>query len=111
MEAKAIHRYARSSTQKARLMADLIRGLPVEQALNQLKFSPRHGAALILKVLKSAIANAEHNNGMDIDQLKVSTIMVDEGPSMKRVFPRAKGRADRIIKRTCHITVVVSDKK
>lgn len=110
MEAKAIHRYARSSAQKARLVADQVRGLPVEKALNLLKFSPRHGAALIYKVLASAIANAENNEGADVDSLKVSTIMIDEGPSMKRVFPRAKGRADRIVKRTCHITVVVSDR-
>jgi len=111
IEAKAIHRYARSSAQKARLVADQIRGLSVEDAVNLLKFSPRHGAALILKVVNSAVANAINNEGADVDTLNVSTIMIDEGPSMKRVFPRAKGRADRIIKRTCHITVVVSDRK
>ncbi len=110
IEAKAIHRYARSSAQKTRLVADQVRGLRVEDALNLLKFSPRHGAALVYKVLNSAIANAVNNEGADVDALKVSAIMVDEGPSMKRVFPRAKGRANRIVKRTCHISVVVSDR-
>lgn len=110
-EAKAIHRYARSSAQKVRLVADQIRGMRAADAVNLLKFSPRKGADLILAVLNSAIANAEHNEGADVDTLRVQTIMIDEGPSMKRVFPRAKGRADRIVKRTCHITVVVSDRK
>lgn len=111
MEAIAKHRYARTSAQKARLVADLVRGLSVDKALNILTFSPKKAAVLVKKVLESAIANAEHNEGADIDALRVATIMVDEGPSMKRIRPRAKGRADRILKRTAHITVVVSDAK
>ena len=111
MEAIAKHRYARTSAQKARLVADQVRGLSVDKALNILTFSPKKAAVLVKKVLESAIANAEHNEGADIDALRVATIMVDEGPSMKRSRPRAKGRADRILKRTAHITVVVSDAK
>ena len=111
MEAIAKHRYARTSAQKARLVADQVRGLTVDKALNILTFSPKKAAVLVKKVLESAIANAEHNEGADIDALRVATIMVDEGPSMKRIRPRAKGRADRILKRTAHITVVVSDAK
>ena len=111
MEAIAKHRYALTSAQKARLVADQVRGLSVDKALNILTFSPKKAAVLVKKVLESAIANAEHNEGADIDALRVATIMVDEGPSMKRIRPRAKGRADRILKRTAHITVVVSDAK
>ncbi|ENY72697.1 MULTISPECIES: 50S ribosomal protein L22 [Aeromonas] len=111
MEAIAKHRFARTSAQKARLVADQVRGLPVDKALNILAFSPKKAAVLVKKVLESAIANAEHNEGADIDALRVATIMVDEGPTMKRIRPRAKGRADRILKRTAHITVVVSDAK
>ena len=111
LEAIAKHRYARTSAQKARLVADQVRGLSVDKALNILTFSPKKAAVLVKKVLESAIANAEHNEGADIDALRVATIMVDEGPSMKRIRPRAKGRADRILKRTAHITVVVSDAK
>ena len=107
METIAKHRYARTSAQKARLVADLIRGKKVAQILT---FTNKKAAALVKKVLESAIANAEHNDGADIDDLKVAKIFVDEGPSMKRVMPRAKGRADRILKRTSHITVVVSDR-
>lgn len=109
MEAKAIHRYARSSAQKTRLVADQVRGLPVGQAVNILQFSPCKAAAIVLKVLKSAVANATNNLSADADDLFVSQIMVDEGPSLKRMMPRAKGRGDRITKRTSHITVVVSD--
>ncbi|MDO3380726.1 50S ribosomal protein L22 [Gilvimarinus algae] len=109
MEVAAKLRGARLSAQKARLVANQIRGKGVEEALDTLTFSPKKGAAIIKKVLESAIANAEHNEGADIDELKVSTIFVDEGMSMKRIMPRAKGRADRIIKRTCHITVKVAD--
>jgi large subunit ribosomal protein L22 len=109
MEAIAIHKFARLSPQKGRLVADQIRGLPVAKALELLSYSPKDAAGLLKKVLESAIANAEHNEGADIDELKVAKIMVDEGPQMKRIKPRAKGRADRIIKRTSHITVVVSD--
>ncbi|MGQ4275506.1 50S ribosomal protein L22 [Pseudidiomarina sp. E22-M8] len=109
MEAIAIHKFARLSPQKGRLVADQIRGLPVAKALDVLNYSPKDAAGLLKKVLESAIANAEHNEGADIDELKVAQVMVDEGPTMKRIKPRAKGRADRILKRTSHITVVVSD--
>ena len=108
METTAKLRGARLSAQKARLVADQVRGKSVEDALDILKFSPKKGADIILKVLESAIANAEHNDGADIDELKVSTIFVDEGMTMKRIMPRAKGRADRILKRSCHITVKVA---
>ncbi len=108
MEAKAIHRHARTSAQKARLVANQVRGLPVDRALDLLKFSPRKAAALIFKVLQSAVANAEQN-GLDVDALVVHRIMVDEGASLKRVRPRAKGRADRIVKRTAHISIVVAE--
>jgi large subunit ribosomal protein L22 len=110
MEVAAKLTGARLSAQKARLVADQIRGKGVEQALDTLTFSTKKGAEIIKKVLESAIANAEHNEGADVDSLKVSTIFVDEGTSLKRVSPRAKGRADRITKRTCHITVKVADK-
>lgn len=110
MEVVAILRGARLSAQKARLVADQIRGKAVEDALQLLTYSPKKGADIIKKVLNSAIANAEHNEGADVDELKVSTIYVDEGMSLKRIRPRAKGRADRIVKRTCHITVKVADK-
>ncbi|MGD9661643.1 MAG: 50S ribosomal protein L22 [Porticoccaceae bacterium] len=109
MEVAAKLRGARLSAQKARLVADQIRGKKVEEALDILSFSPKKGAVLIKKVLESAIANAEHNEGADVDELKVSTIFVDEGLTLKRIKPRAKGRADRIFKRTCHITVKVAD--
>ncbi|MCW8878254.1 MAG: 50S ribosomal protein L22 [Kangiellaceae bacterium] len=109
METQAVLRHARISPQKARLVADQVRGMQVEKALNVLKFSNKKAAELIKKVLDSAIANAEHNDGADIDELKVSTIFVDEGPTLKRIKTRAKGRADRIFKRSCHITVKVSD--
>jgi len=110
MEALAKHLYARSSAQKARLVVDQIRGLRVEKALELLAYSPKKAAVLIKKVVDSAIANAEHNEGADIDELVITKICVDEGPTMKRIMPRAKGRADRIMKRSCHITVVVSDR-
>lgn len=110
MEVTAKLSGARISAQKARLVADQIRGKGVEEALELLTFSPKKAAVLIRKVLNSAIANAEHNEGMDIDELKVSTIYVDEGMTLKRIRPRAKGRADRILKRSCHITVKVAEK-
>ncbi len=110
MQAAAKLRFARISAQKGRLVADQIRGLPVEQALNILTFSNKKGADLMKKLLDSAIANAENNEGADIDELKVDTVMVDEGPTMKRIRARAKGRAARILKRTSHFTVIVSDK-
>lgn len=109
MEVAARLRGARLSAQKARLVADQIRGKSVEEALDLLAFSSKKGAAIVKKVLESAIANAEHNEGADVDELKVSTIFVDEGMTMKRIKPRAKGRADRIFKRSCHITVKVAD--
>ena len=109
MEVIAKLKGARMSAQKARLVADQIRGKAVEEALLILSYSPKKGAALIKKVLNSAIANAEHNEGADVDELKVSTICVDEGMTMKRIMPRAKGRADRILKRSCHITITVAD--
>lgn len=110
MEALAKHLFARSSAQKARLVADQVRGLSVEKALELLSYSPKKAAVLIKKVVDSATANAEHNEGADIDELVITKICVDEGPTMKRIMPRAKGRADRIMKRSCHITVVVSDR-
>jgi large subunit ribosomal protein L22 len=109
MEVSAKLNTARLSAQKARLVADQIRGKGVEEALELLTYSPKKGAAIIKKVLNSAIANAEHNEGVDIDELKVSSIYVDEAMTMKRLMPRAKGRADRILKRSCHITVKVAD--
>ncbi|ALM51147.1 MULTISPECIES: 50S ribosomal protein L22 [Halomonas] len=110
MEVTAKLRGAALSAQKARLVADQVRGKPVAEALDLLTFSPKKAAKLVKKVLQSAIANAEENNGMDIDELRVSTICVDEGMTLKRIRPRAKGRADRILKRTCHITVKVAEK-
>ncbi|MES1328429.1 50S ribosomal protein L22 [Vibrio cholerae] len=112
MEAIAKHNFARISPQKARLVADQIRGKSVDQALELLTFSNKKAAELVKKVLESAIANAEHNEGADIDDLRVAKIFVDEGPVMKRIMPRAKGRADRILKRSSHIhiTVVVADR-
>ena len=109
MEVAAKLKGARISAQKARLVADQVRGLPVEQALSLLEFSPKKAAHIVKKVLDSAIANAENNEGADVDELKVSSIYVDEGMTMKRLRPRAKGRADRILKRSCHITVKVAD--
>ena len=110
MEVAAKLKGAKLSAQKARLVADQIRGKSVESALEILQFSSKKGADIIKKVLESAIANAEHNDGADVDELKVSTIFVDEGMTMKRIKPRAKGRADRILKRSCHITVKVAEK-
>jgi large subunit ribosomal protein L22 len=109
MQVSAKLRHARISAQKARLVADQVRGMPVEKALELLAYSPKKAAGLVKKVLESAIANAEHNEGADIDELKVAAISVDEGPTMKRLRPRAKGRANRILKRTSHINVVVGD--
>ncbi|QLI81920.1 50S ribosomal protein L22 [Chitinibacter sp. FCG-7] len=109
MQVSAVLSNTRLSAQKARLVADLVRGKPVEQALNILAFCPKKGAVLIKKVLESAIANAEHNEGADIDTLKVKTIYVDKGPSLKRFSARAKGRGNRIEKQTCHITLTVGD--
>jgi large subunit ribosomal protein L22 len=109
METKAILRGVRLSDQKGRLVADQIRGKPVDQALSILAFSPKKGAGILKKVLESAIANAEHNDGADIDALKVKTIYVEKGPVLKRFTARAKGRGNRIVKPTCHIYVTVGD--
>lgn len=109
MQTVAIMKAAPVSDQKARLVADQVRGLPVGKALNLLAFSPKKSAVLIKKVLESAIANAEHNEGADIDELKVATICVDGGPLLKRMHARAKGRGNRIVKRTSHITVTVAE--
>ncbi|MEQ1813770.1 MAG: 50S ribosomal protein L22 [Candidatus Nitrotoga sp.] len=103
----AIVKGVRLSAQKGRLVADQIRGMPVDKALNLLTFSPKKAAVIIKKGLESAIANAEHNDGADIDELKVSTIYIDRGQSLKRMIPRAKGRGNRIEKQTCHITIIV----
>ncbi len=111
MEVTAKLRNASMSAQKARLVADMVRNVPVSRALNVLKFTTKKGAQLMLKVLESAIANAENNNGVDIDELKISSIYVDEAATLKRVLPRAKGRANRISKRSCHITIIVSDEE
>ncbi|MCO5761799.1 MAG: 50S ribosomal protein L22 [Chromatiaceae bacterium] len=109
MQAEATLKMARISAQKARLVADQIRGQRVETALNLLTFSTKKGAGLVKKVLESAIANAENNAGADVDALKVTAVQVNEAQSMKRIRPRAKGRANRITKRTSHITVTVAE--
>ena len=109
METQAKLYGVRLSAQKGRLVADQIRGLTVEKALNVLAFSPKKGARIIKKVLESAIANAEHNDGADIDELKVKTIMVEQGMTLKRFHARAKGRGNRILKPTCHIFVTVGN--
>jgi large subunit ribosomal protein L22 len=111
MQATAVLKNVRTSAQKGRLMADLIRGLSVARALEVLEFSPKKTARILRKVLESAIANAENNAGADVDELRVSTVLVDNGPQIKRMHPRAKGRGARIIKQTSHITVTVSDEK
>lgn len=110
MEVSAKLSNAAISAQKMRLVADLIRNKPVDKALDILSFSHKKAAGIIKKVLESAIANAENNEGADVDELKVSTIYVDEGPTYKRMRPRAKGRGNRILKRTSHVTVKVSDR-
>ena len=109
MEVKAIHRAARISAQKTRLVADQIRGLPVDKALNVLTFSPKKAAGIVKKVVLSAIANAEHNEGADIDELKITSIYIDKAASLKRFTARAKGRGNRIEKQSCHITVTVGN--
>lgn len=109
MQVSATLKHARISPQKCRLVADQVRGLPVEKALNELMFSSKKAAGMVRKVLESAIANAEHNEGADIDELKVASIYVNEGRTMKRFRARAKGRGTRILKRNSHITVTVGD--
>lgn len=110
MEVVAKLKHSRISPQKVRLVADQIRGLPVESALEVLSFSTKKAAGIVKKVLESAIANAEHNEGADIDELKVKTIFIDQGPTLRRWRARAKGRVNHIIKRTSHITVMVGEK-
>ena len=110
MQVSATLKHARVSAQKARLIADQIRGLPVERALNILMFSPKKSAGMMRKVLESAIANAEHNEGADIDELSVAAVYVNEGRTLKRFRARAKGRGTRILRRNSHITVTVGDK-
>ena len=109
MQTTAVLKTVRMSPQKVRLVVDEIRGLAVARALDVLRFSPKAAAKPVQKVLESAIANAEHNDGADIDELRVASIFVDQGPSMKRMRARAKGRGNRILKRTSHITVTVAD--
>ena len=109
MQTQAILRGVRLSAQKGRLMADLICGKPVEQALNTLQFAPQKSAKILRKVLESAIANAEHNDGADVDELKVTTVHVEKGASLRRFDARAKGRGVRIEKQTCHIYITVGN--
>ncbi len=109
METKAILRGARLSAQKGRLVADLIRGKPVDQAVSILAYTPKKGAGILKKLLESAIANAEHNDGADIDTLKVKTIYVERGMFLKRFHPRAKGRGFKVQKASCHIYLTVGD--
>jgi large subunit ribosomal protein L22 len=111
MQATAVLKNVRTSAQKGRLVADLIRGLPVARALEVLEFSPKKAAKSLRKALESAIANAENNAGADVDELRVSAVMVDGGSQIKRMHARAKGRGARIIKRLSHFTVTVSDEK
>lgn len=111
MEVIAKLKGAPLSAQKGRLVANMIRNMSVADALNTLKFTTKKGAQLMHKLLESAVANAENNNGADIDELKVGVVHVDEGSTLKRISPRAKGRANRICKRTCHITIKVSDEE
>lgn len=109
MEVTAKLKNAPLSAQKGRLVADMIRRMSVSKALDVLRYTPKKGAGLMLRLLESAVANAENNNGADIDELRVGVVFVDEATTLKRVSPRAKGRANRICKRTCHMTIIVSD--
>jgi len=109
METRAILRSAKISAQKGRLVADMIRGQPVDKALNILAFTPKKGAAIIKKVLESAIANAEHNDGADVDALKVKSVLVERGAFLRRFQARAKGRGNRVLKHSCNIFVTVGD--
>ena len=109
MQTSAKHRHAKITSQKCRLVADQLKGWPVDKALTLLNFSSRKAAVMLRKVLESAIANAEHNDGADLDEPKISSIFIDQGPTAKRMRARAKGRGNRILKRTSHITVTVAD--
>ena len=110
MESNAVARYVRISPQKARLVMDQVRGKNVETAINMLKFAPQKAAGLVLKLVNSAVANAQQNSDVDVDNLFIKKIYADEGPMLKRIMPRASGRATRILKRTSHLTVVLNDK-
>lgn len=110
MEAKAVARYIRIAPRKMRTVIDIIRGKSVDEALAILKFTPKIGAEVIEKLLRSAVANAEHNNDMNVDDLVISEAFVDQGPTLKRIHPRSRGQAFRILKRSSHITIVVADK-
>lgn len=109
MEAKAVARYIRISPQKARLVADLVRGKDAGSAINTLRFLPKKGAEILLKVIESAVANASQNEAIDVDTLYIKEVFIDGGPMLKRIRPRAMGRASRILKRTSHITVIVDE--
>jgi large subunit ribosomal protein L22 len=109
MEVKAVGKYIRISPQKARLVADVVRGMGVDEAITTLRFMPKKGAGIIQKVLESAVANATQDDNADVDSLYVKSIFIDGGPSLKRIRPRAQGRATRIIKRTSHVTVVLDE--
>jgi large subunit ribosomal protein L22 len=109
MEAKAVSKYIRISPFKIRRVMDQVRGKPVEEALRKLAFTPKKGARILEKVIRSAVANAEHNLGLDVDKLIIKRVYADQGPTLKRWIPRAMGRANRILKRTSHITVVVAE--
>ncbi len=110
MEVRAVSKYLRVSAQKTRLVADMVRGKKVDEALILLRFTPKKSGRLITKVLRSAMANAENNHAGDLDKLYIKTIQIDQGPRLKRFRPRAMGRATRIIKPSSHITVVLSEK-
>ena len=110
MEVQAVAKYVKRTPRKARLIADMVKGLPVAEALAALEFSPKHAATDVAKVIKSAAANAEHNFNLNRDELVVKTLMVDEGPTMKRIRPVSRGMAHQYFKRTCHITAVVEDR-
>jgi large subunit ribosomal protein L22 len=109
LEARAVAKYVRTAPRKVRLVADIVRGKKVEEALHILAFTPKSGAKVVTKVIKSAVANAVQKKGIDVDTLFVKRIMVDGGPSLKRIRPRPMGRANRILKRTSHITVVLEE--
>lgn len=109
MEVKAVGKHIRISAQKARLVADVVRGMGVDEAITTLRFMPKKGAGIIQKVLESAVANATQDDNADVDNLYIKSIFIDGGPSLKRIRPRAQGRATRIIKRTSHITVILDE--
>ena len=109
MEVKAVGKYIRISPQKARLVADVVRGMGVDEAITTLRFMPKKGAGIIQKVIESAVANATQDDNSDVDNLYVKSIFIDGGPSLKRIRPRAQGRATRIIKRTSHVTVILDE--